>query len=153
MAPGRRSAKAGTERGLARVQLSLPLFDGGRRSASMAAAQAAAHAAREQVRLVQQQQAMAEALAAQQWQSAEARRQHIAAAVTSKARSLAAHHEMYREGRISLSDLMVQETEHLQLQLRERSLAYEQSLALLRQHAVAGTLTPNNVKGMVWSSL
>lgn len=138
---------------LAGVQLSLPLFDGGHRSAAMAAAQAAAHAAREQVRLAQQQQAMAEALAAQQWQSAQARRQHIAAAVTSKARSLAAHHEMYREGRISMSDLMVQETAHLQLQMRERSLAYEQSLALLRQHAVAGTLTPNNVEGMVWSSL
>ena len=66
---------------------------------------------------------------------------------------VAAHHELYREGRISLSDLMTRETEHLQLQLRERNLAYEQSLALLRQHAVAGTLTPDNAKGMVWNSL
>ena len=88
-------------------------------------------------------------MALQQWQAARERRRLIATAVASKTTSVRAYQEMYKAGRISLSDLLVQETELLQLKMQEKSLAYQERLAVLHYYATAGELNAANVQQFV----
>ena len=88
-------------------------------------------------------------IALEQQESARARRRYIAAAVRSKRSSVVATRELYRAGRVSLSDLLVQEMDLLQLQIQERGAAYAEMTAILRYHAVAGRLTAQSVSEIV----
>lgn len=133
--------------------LRIPLFEGGRRIASLQAAKASLRAAEEGMRMVQQEQNSELQIALEHWKSAQRRREYIRSAVANKAKSVAAQQQMYQDGRISLSDLLVQETELLQLQLQERALAYTEMLAILSYHATAGALTVNKADEIVRSIL
>ncbi len=122
------------------VSVKLPLFTGGRRIAKVRQAGASLSAAESNLRAAETAQQTDLELALQQLHSARQRRQRIGAAVTSKATSVAAWQEMHKAGRIPLSELLVRETELLQLQIQERSLAWQEVLSALRYQAIAGTL-------------
>ncbi len=136
---------------VAGVTIRIPLFEGGRRLAGKRAARASLQAAEASVKSARQEQSTRLRIAASQWQSARNRREYLNRAVQSKATSVAAQQEMYKAGRISLSEVLVQETELLQLQIQERALSYTEILAILNYYAVAGTLTPSKVQEIVRS--
>ncbi len=135
------------------ITLRLPLFEGGRRFASVRTAQASLRAAENNLQTVLQTQEAELQIAEERWRSARMRGQYISGAVASKMKSTTAYQQMYKAGRLSLSELLVQETELLQLQIQERSLLYLQTLALLHYHGTAGRLTENSVKLIVRSIL
>ncbi len=131
------------------VTLKLPLFEGGRRIARVKAAQASLRAAENGLQYARDAHDTELRVALQQWQAARERRRLIAAAVASKTTSVRAYQEMYDAGRLSLSDLLVQETELLQLQMQEKSLAYQERMAVLHYYATAGELNAANVQQFV----
>lgn len=131
------------------VTLRLPLFEGGRQRASAKAAKASLRSAEYALQSAKAAETADRQIALEQQQSARARRRYIAAAARSKQSSVAATQELYQAGRASLSDLLVQETDLLQLQIQERSAAYDEMMAILRYHAVAGRLTAQNVSEIV----
>lgn len=133
------------------ITIRFPLFEGGRRIATRNAAQATLQAAEQGVKSTQQEQEARLNIAREQWQSARLRRQHIHRAAESKATSVFAQQEMYKSGRTALSDLLVQETELLQLQIQEKALAYAENLAVLNYYATAATLTSDKVVTIVRS--
>lgn len=135
------------------LTLRIPLFEGGRRIASLQAAKASLSAAEEGMRMVEQEQNSELQIALEHWKSAQRRREYISSAVVNKAKSVAAQQQMYQDGRISLSELLVQETELLQLQLQERALAYTEILAILSYHTTAGKLTIEKANDIVRSIL
>jgi adhesin transport system outer membrane protein len=136
---------------MAGIALRIPLFEGGRRIANRNAASATVRAAEMRLAAAQQEQQTRLQIDLEQWRSAGVRREHIARAVENKAKSVVAQQEMYRAGRISLSDVLVQETELLQLSIQERTLAYAGMLALLSYHSAAGTLSADKVQKIVRS--
>lgn len=123
------------------LTLSLPIFDGGRRVANLRAAKASFKAAQEANESAQQTQSAALILALTRYRSSQNRQDYLSQAVDEKARSVAAQRQMYQAGRLSLSELLTQETELLQLQVNERQVAYDGRLAILNYHATAGILT------------
>ncbi len=131
------------------VTLKLPLFEGGRRIARVKAAQASLRAAENGLQYARDVHDTELRVALQQWQAARERRRLIATAVESKTTSVRAYQEMVKAGRISLSDLLVQETELLQLKMQEKSLAYQERLAVLHYYATAGELNATNVQQFV----
>ena len=122
------------------LNLKVPIFQGGIRLAKMRQAQAAVNAAENNLRYAQTAQQTELQIARRQWQAAKQRRQRITMAVENKANSVAAWQKMYEAGRIPLSELLVRETELLQLQMQERSLVYFEVLSILRYQAIAGAL-------------
>ncbi len=122
------------------VSVKLPLFTGGRRIAKVRQTQAALSAAENNLQAVQTAQQTELQIARRQWQSAKQRRERISVAVENKASSVAAWQKMYEAGRIPLSELLLRETELLQLQIQERSLAWQEVLSVLRYQSIAGTL-------------
>lgn len=133
------------------LNVSLPVFDGGQRIASVRAAKASVKAA-EQGRqsALQAQNAMLQ-ITLEQWRIASIRQQHLTQAVVTRLRSVTAQRQMYEAGRISLSELLTQETELLQLQMNEREVIYAGRLAVLNYYATAGTLTVNLAEMIVRS--
>jgi outer membrane protein TolC len=136
---------------MAGIALRFPFFEGGRRIASRNAASAMVRAAEKRLESAQQEQHTHLQIYLEQWKSTHVRREYIARAVENKAKSVSAQQEMYRAGRLSLSDVLVQETELLQLNIQERTLAYAEILALLNYHSTAGTLSAAKVKEIVRS--
>jgi outer membrane protein TolC len=131
------------------IALRLPLFEGGRRLASRKAAKASMQGAQYALRSVEEAEAADRQIALEQQKSAHARRQYIAAAARSKSRSVAATQELYQAGRVPLSELLVQETDLLNLQIQERGTAYAETMAILRYYAVAGRLTAQGISEIV----
>ena len=131
------------------INLRLPLFEGGRHLASTKAATASLRSAEYALQAAAAAEAADRQIALEQQESARARRRYIAAAVRSKRSSVVATRELYRAGRVSLSDLLVQEMDLLQLQIQERGAAYAEMTAILRYHAVAGRLTAQSVSEIV----
>lgn len=131
------------------ITLRLPLFEGGRHRASAQAAKASLRSAEYALQSAETAESADRQVALEQQKSARARRRYIAAAARSKRSSVVATQELYRAGRASLSDLLVQETDLLQLQIQERSAAYAETTAILRYHALAGRLTAQNVSEIV----
>jgi len=123
------------------ISLRLPLFEGGRRIANVSAANASLRAAEAQLQAARDGQHTELEIAREQWQAAQVRQQHLALAAENMQRSVAAQRTTYGAGRTSLSDLLAQEAELLRLQSDERGAAYTGQFALLRFHAIAGTLT------------
>ncbi len=80
------------------------------------------------------------------WNAARERRLALARAAESKQKYVEASRKLYREGRISLSELLTQETELLALQLQEKELRYTEQRVILDYHALIGNLTTENVK-------
>ncbi len=133
------------------VTLQLPLFEGGRRLAGLDAARASLRAAQSNLRSVQDTQDAELKIALERGETARVRRRHVSSAVEETARFVAAYQEMYEAGRVSLSELLAQEAELLQLKIQERDLAYQEMLAALHSHAAAGTLTPRTAKKIIRS--
>lgn len=131
------------------ITLRLPLFEGRRRLASAKAAKASLRSAQYALKSVEETQAADRQIALERQESARVRRQYIAAAARSKSKSVAATQELYQAGRVSLSDLLVQETDLLQLQIQERGAAYAETMAILRYYAITGRLTAQNVSEIV----
>lgn len=131
------------------ISLRLPLFEGGRRLAAKSAAKSSLAAADEQLRSVWQNQTAGLRIAYEQWRISGERRWHLAEAVENKSRSVSAYKLIYDAGRVTLSELLTQETELLRMQMDERSMAYGELLAMLRYHATAGTLTADLARMIV----
>lgn len=133
------------------LNISLPIFDGGRRIANVRAAKASVRAAEQGHQAVLQTQNAALRIAFEQWRIFDIRQQHLAQAVGSKSQSVIAQRQRYEAGRISLSELLTQETELLQLQITERGVVYAGQLALTNYHATSGTLTASLAETIVRS--
>jgi len=131
------------------ISLRLPLFEGGRHLASARTAKASLRSAEYMLQAAEAAEAADRQVALEQQASARTRRRYIAAAAQSKRSSVTATRELYRAGRVSLSDLLVQEMDLLQLQIQERGLAYAEMMAILRYQAIAGRLTAQNVSEIV----
>ena len=135
------------------VNINLPIFDGGRRTANVRAAEASMKAAEEALKSAQQAQNASLKIALEQWRLSNLRQAHLAEAVESKSLSIEAQRRLYEAGRSSLIELLTQETELMKLQMDERSAAYVGLLAVLFYHASAGSLTPNLAESIVRSML
>jgi len=135
------------------VSITLPIFDGGRRMANVRAAKASVKAAEEALQSAQQAQNASLKIALEQWQLSNLRQAHLADAAESKSLSVKAQRQIFEAGRISLSELLMQETELMKLQFDERSAAYAGRLAVLFYHASAGSLTPHLAESIVRSTL
>ncbi len=133
------------------LSISLPIFDGGRRIANVRAAKASVKAAEEGRQSALQAQNAALHIALEQWRISNIRQKHLAQAVDSKSRSVIAQRQRYEAGRISLSELLTQETELLQLQMDERGVVYAGRLAIMNYHATSGTLTADLAETIVRS--
>jgi outer membrane protein TolC len=135
------------------VNINLPIFDGGRRMANVKAAKASMKAAEEALKSVQQAQNASLKIALEQWHLSNLRQAHLADAAESKQLSVKSQKRLYEAGRISLVELLTQETELMKLQIDERSAAYVGLLAVLFYHASAGSLTSNLAESIVRSML
>lgn len=131
------------------ITLSFPLFQGGKRIASVKAGAASLHAAKQGYQAARQQERTQLQIAYQQWQSARNRQQFLKGAIQNKQKSVEAQRDLYKEGRLSLSELLTQENELLDLKIQERSLLYQEISALLSYHATAGTLTKEKIQMMI----
>ena len=128
------------------LSVRIPLFDGGRRFASVGAANAAEKAAAASVNNTLLEQRASLEISYLKWNAARERRLALARAAESKQKYVEASRKLYREGRISLSELLTQETELLALQLQEKELRYTEQRVILDYHALIGNLTTENVK-------
>jgi outer membrane protein TolC len=133
--------------------ITLSIFDGGRRMANVRAAKASMKAAEEALQSAQQAQNASLKISMEKWRLSNLRQAHLAMAVETKSLSVKAQRQIYEAGRISLSELLTQETELMKLKIDERSAAYAGRLAILFYHAYAGILTPNLAESIVRSVL
>ncbi|MGD9487009.1 MAG: TolC family protein [Calditrichaceae bacterium] len=136
---------------VAGVTLSVPLFEGGSRIAKVKSAKAYTVSAKENLKAAQQTQTALLKIAYDRWKSAKVRRQYLTKAVEHKLTSVTAQRKIYETGRISLSELLTQETELLDLQMQEKELIYAELMAILDYHSTAGTLNVENVKMLLGS--
>jgi len=134
------------------VTLQFPLFDGGRRLAAARATRASAEAARHRLEAATQEQQANLNTALDQWRVNGERRARLADAVQEKATSVSTFRQLHQEGRLSLSELLTQETELLVLALDERRMAHAQRTAFLQYHAILGTMNPELVTSLVGGS-
>ncbi len=123
------------------ISLQVAVFDGGRRTGATRAAAASADAAREMLRAERQGQVMELRVARDRWSVAALRRERLAEAVAGKSASLSTTEQLYAAGRVSLSELIRQEAELLQMRIDERRAAHSMRLAALDYHSAQGTLT------------
>jgi len=119
----------------------LALVTGGSRIASLKAAEAEITAARQEYVSAQQYEDRAARLARDRWQVTQERRQLMLKAVQEKSRAAGAAAQRYREGRTSLSTVLTEEADLLELRIKERALAYQQISAFTDYHAARGDLT------------
>lgn len=131
------------------LSLRVPLFDVARRWSAIQAADAGLDAARQRYREAQiAEQSLGEIYLAKQ-KSLRDRRELLSRAVGSKSSSVTAFRERYSEGRLSLSELLTQEAELLQLGLQERSLVYQRASAFIDYHGLKGSLTPSLIESLL----
>ncbi len=131
------------------VTIQIPLFDGGKRIANLGAAKAAEKAAQANLdNTFLEQQASLE-IAFLKWDATRRRRQLLSSAVENKQKYVDANRKLYREGRISLSEILTQETELLALQIQEKELRYAEQQAILDYHVLIGDLSPELVLKIV----
>lgn len=134
------------------VRLQVPLFDGGRRIAGARAAGASVQAAREGERSALQAQEAGLRVAIDRWRSSQIRRDYLVLAAQSKSQSVSAQQALYGTGRISLSELLIQEAELLQMQIEEREATHAEAFAMLSYYATAGRLTVDLARTFLRSS-
>ena len=80
-------------------------------------------------------------IARTKWQSARRQQAYLEEAVLQKEEFVMSQQAVYQSGRIPLSELMSQETELLQLNMRERSLSYTERRNAINYYSAAGQLT------------
>ncbi len=131
------------------LTIQIPLFEGGKRIANLGAAKAAERAAEANLDNTLLEQRASLEIAYLKWDAARRRRQLMTSAVENKRKYVAANRKLYREGRISLSELLTQETELLALQIQERELLYAEQQAILDYHVLIGDLNRDTVLKIV----
>jgi outer membrane protein TolC len=131
------------------ITFQIPLFEGGRRIANLSAASAAEKAAQANLEHTRLEQRTALEIAYFQWKAARQRRQLIGLSVQSKQKYVEASRKLYQEGRLPLSDLLMQETELLALQLQEQELQYAEQKAILDYQILIGHLNEQTVKEII----
>ena len=131
------------------VRIQMPLFDGGRRLAGISAAKASLRAAQEQLESERQKLVSKLRIERDNWQTVQIQKRHLEAAVRAKTASVDGQRELYKEGRIQLSGLLIQENELLRMQIQERVAAYREMTALINYYTMQGSLTPDDVEQLV----
>lgn len=131
------------------LNLRIPLFDIARRWSALQAAESGFGAAQNRYLEAQlAEQSLGEVYREKQ-ESLGIQRDHLSGAVASKTISVTAFRDRYSEGRLSLSDLLKQESELLQLRMQERNFAYQRATAFIDYHALKGTLTPVKIASIL----
>ena len=131
------------------VRIQMPLFDGGRRLAGISASKASFRAAQEQLESERQKLVSKLQIERDNWQTIQIQKKHMEAAVRAKAASVDGQRELYKEGRIQLSGLLIQENELLRIQIQERVAAYREMTALINYYTMQGSLTSEHVEQLV----
>lgn len=131
------------------VAVRMPLFTGGRRSASKKAAAAARMAAERRYLAVQLELQTNERAAIARWRSANSRQAALSQAAENKFISVSAQRELQAAGRLTLAELLTQETELLNMQLKAADMALAARFALLDYHIAIGTLSPAYAQAIV----
>ncbi|MBN1446377.1 MAG: TolC family protein [Bacteroidetes bacterium] len=134
---------------MAGVRLSIPLLDGGRRFAQVSMTKEQSLAAEHNLRSVEQQSHAMWRIALDQWKAARAQLRSAGEAAQRKQISLEAQEQLFEAGRLPLHELMTQETELLQLRLREKTYHYATVTAAVHYHAVNGTLSQESIEQML----
>ena len=131
------------------VRIQMPLFDGGRRLAGISASKASFRAAQEQLESERQKLVSKLRIERDKWQTVQIQKKHLKAAVRAKAASVDGQRELFKEGRIQLSGLLIQENELLRIQIQERVAAYREMTALINYYTMQGSLTSEHVEQLV----
>jgi outer membrane protein TolC len=135
------------------LNLRIPLFDAGRRLSSIQAAESGLEAAENRYRdALITEHALGET-AKERIRSLQSRKNLLSRGVEKKESSVLAFRERYSEGRLSLSELLTQEAELLQLKLQERSLLYQGVSAYIDYHYQKGSLTTGLIESLVEKNL
>ena len=131
------------------VRIQMPLFDGGRRMAGISVAKASFRAAQEQLESERQKLVSKLQIERNNWQTVQIQQTHLEAAVSAKATSVESQRELYKEGRILLSGLLIQENELLHMQIQERVATYREMTALINYYTMQGSLTTSLVEKLI----
>ena len=131
------------------MNLRVPLLDVARRWSSIKAADSTVEAARSRYRDAQIAEQTLAASYQEKQESLRNRRALVNLAAEAKNSSVSAFRERYFEGRLSLSELVVQETELLQLRMLERNLTYQRATTFIDYHAVRGSLTSELIESLM----
>ena len=131
------------------VAVRMPLYTGGKRRANSQASAASLAAADYRHAAVLQLQQASDALARERWITSIERLDAVDIAVAAKTHAVAAQYELYRSGRLTLSELLTQENELMSLRLEGTYVAHAGSLAILDYHVVNGTLTATEAHAIV----
>lgn len=131
------------------LSLRIPLFDAARRWSSIRAAEAGLGLAQSRYREAQITEEVLAEISREKQKSLRNRRNLLSGAARKKETSVDAFRERYSAGRLSLSELLSQEAELLQLRMQERSLEYQRASAYLEFHVLRGSLTTGLIKSVV----
>jgi len=148
------TARAGQDRDpvgewAAGIAVRIPLFDGGRKIGATRGANAAVEAAREALLAEQQNEQLDLRIYRDRWSVAQRKREFLTEAVAGLSASVNTTQQLYSSGRVSLSELLSQESELLQLRIEERREAFAARLAVLDFYSTKGTLTPDQLETFV----
>jgi outer membrane protein TolC len=149
-----RTSRSGADREFtdewsAGITVTVPLVTGGERTARIYAADAGVKAAEAGYRTAQLQENTAVRIAQARWDSAERRREILSRAIGEQKRAVTAQENLYREGRISLSELLSEETSLLDLRMQEKRVLYEQLLAYVSYQQTVGRLTVSLLESLI----
>ncbi|HNR69285.1 MAG TPA: TolC family protein [bacterium] len=128
------------------VNLNIPLFTGGKRLAARQAAQSEADGAQQTLLAMRRLQDTEMHLALQQMRDSHAVQLILGRAVESVKQVVQAQVHLYREGRLPLSELLQQEAELLELELRHQVQVYNEIRAWMRYRALSGRLDETSLQ-------
>ncbi|MDT8323238.1 MAG: TolC family protein [Bacteroidota bacterium] len=131
------------------LRLSIPLFDGGRRIAGLRGAKEQTQAAEYHLQAVELQFHAQARVAGERWQVNLRQREMADEAVQRKMEFLRAQEQLHAAGRLTIAELMTQENELLQLRMQERTYLYGMLTAVLRWHALHGSLTQERIETLL----
>ncbi len=134
---------------VAGLTLRIPLLEGGRRIAAVKSSQAAVYAAQENLNASQLAESVLLKIARANWESVRTRQSYLTSATHKKTVSVTAMRALYQEGRLALSELLTQETELLQVQIKERAVKYQEIATLLDYQAISGELNRDQIKRII----
>jgi outer membrane protein TolC len=123
------------------VKLSIPIFDGGKRIAGLQTSNSDLRSSEQSMKATVNNETARFKIASYQWKSAQHQEENLVQAVIHKEQYVTAQKAVYKAGRIPLSELMSQEAELLQLNLREKSIVYNERRSAIEYYASAGILT------------
>ncbi|MBD3225658.1 MAG: hypothetical protein GF313_13095, partial [Caldithrix sp.] len=127
------------------VSVSIPLFNGGSRITKLKTAQAGAKAAAMHYQSAMQQQNAYLTDIYQRWQSIHSQKQKLQEAVQKKSYYVHSRQDLYKEGRLPLSSLLIQENELLDLQLEYKKKMYDEKEQIIRFYAILGQMNQQKI--------